>query len=349
VDQYEKVDLKATVTPDKISWNYGVGDTISIEVSNNSYHVKYDKDKCKVYVDYKEQQGDSLYYKTIENIQFFLKRDMKALKHEEIEPNEVNITSMQAYVDSQGVAFDTHPKTPDQTSNPDFFVKIVFDHTKKEGFMNSYVKSRRDVHEFDSTCWLEKDNNYSVLKSIEFSYHYTGPSSQIAQSGSSAPPQKHLQGGAGSMNFGGPSNNGGLILNKVTKVPQVLPTPASSMPMGSNGNGPTAAGGAGATDAGKAPPVAGGAAAGGPPDPGNAAPDAGGAVAPDAAADVPPDTGKAAAADVADQGSVPPSAQAKMTSSFPTAASFGLAPQFEDDVAMSKKKRRTLKIFDDIL
>jgi hypothetical protein len=38
-----------------------------------------------------------------------------------------------------------------------------------------------------------------------------------------------------------------------------------------------------------------------------------------------------------------------MTSSFPTAASFGLAPQFEDDVAMSKKKRRTLKIFDDIL
>jgi len=38
-----------------------------------------------------------------------------------------------------------------------------------------------------------------------------------------------------------------------------------------------------------------------------------------------------------------------MTSTFPTAASFGLAPQLEDDVAMSKKKRRTLKIFDDIL
>jgi len=333
VDQYTKADLTAIVTPDKISWNYGVGDTISIEVSNNLYHVKYDKDKCKVYVDYKEQQGDSLYYKTIENIQFFLKRDMKALKHQEIEPNQVNIISMPSYLDSTGSVFETHPKTPDQTSNPDFFVKILFDHTKKEGFMNSYVKSRRDVHQFDSTCWIEKDNNYSVLKSIEFSYDYTGPSSQIAQSGSSAPPQKPLQGGAGVMKFGGSSNNGALILKNVPQLPQVPPTPASSMPMGSNGNGPPAAGGVDATDAGNAGAAgAGGAAAGGPPDAGDAA----------AAGDA--DAGGAAAA-----ATLPVPANAKMTSTFPTAASFGLAPQLEDDVAMSKKKRRTLKIFDDIL
>lgn len=351
VDQYENVQLTATVTPDKISWNYDRDkDTISIEVSNNGYHVKYDKDKCKVYVDCKPQHVDSLNYRTIDNIQFFLKGDMKALKHEEIEPNNVSPTTMNYTVPSTGeITFDTHPKTQDQTSNPDFFVKILFDHTKKEGFMNAYVKTIPRVHEFDSIFWLEKDENYSVLESIQFSYDYKGPSSKITQSGSSAPSQKPLQGGAGSMNFGGLPNNGKLVLNKVPQVPQVPPTPASSMPMGSNGNGPTAAGGAGATDAGKAPPVAGGAAAGGPPDPGNAAAGAGGAVAPDAAAGGPPDTGGAAAPDVADQGSAAPLTEAKMTSSFPTAASFGLASQFEDDVAMSKKKRRTLKIFDDIL
>jgi hypothetical protein len=355
VDQYTKADLTAIVTPDKISWNYGVGDTISIEVSNNSYHVKYDKDKCKVYVDYKEQQGDSLYYKTINHIQFFLKRDMKALKHEEIEPNQVNIKSMSAYFDSTGLVYDTHPKTPDQTSNPDFFVKILFDHTKKEGFMNSYLKTRRDVHEFDSTCWLEKDNNYSVLKSIEFTYHYTDSSSQIAQSGSSGSAQTPLQGGPGVMNFGVSSNNGGLVLNNVQKLPQAQPKPGGAAATGAGGAAATGAGNAGATAAGGAGAAgaAGAAAAGaggaGATDAGGTgATDAGGAVATDAGNAGAAGAGGAAAADAADTAIIPQT-DSKMTSSFPTAASFGLAPQFEDDVAMSKKKRRTLKIFDDIL
>jgi hypothetical protein len=371
VDQYTDLQLTATVTPDKISWHYDGGeDTISIEVSNNSYHVKYDKDKCRVYVDFKEQHGHSLEYKTIENIQFFLKSDMKALLHD-VEPSNVTINPMLPVTYDTGLVFDTHPKTPDQTMNPDFFVRIVFDHTKKEGFMNAYVKKRHEVHEFDSTCWLEKDNNYSVLKSIEFSYHYTGSSSKIAQSGSSAPPQKPLQGGAGVMNFGGTPIKGGLTL-----IPPINKTPGSA-PMGSvrgspkNGNKTPPPGGGSAPPTGGAA-VAGGAPAGVPPDTGNAAGGSGGAAAPDAAAGVPVDPGNAAggsggaaapdagaapaadaggaaAADVADQASAPPLTNAKMTSSFPTAASFGLAPQFEDDVAMSKKKRRTLKIFDDIL
>jgi len=342
VDQYENVELTATVTPDKISWNYdGDEDTISIEVSNNGYHVKYDKDKCKVYVDCKPQHVDSLNYRTIDNIQFFLKGDMKALKHEEIEPNNVNPTTMNQTVPlTREITFHTHPKTQDQTSNPDFFVKILFDHTKKEGFMNAYVKTIPKVHEFDSIFWLKEDGNYSVLESIQFSYDYKGPSSKIAQSGSSGSAQKPLQGGAGNMNFGGPPTKGGLTLKNVPQLPQVPPTRTNSVPMGSNGNKSPPPGGA------SAPPTGG---AGGPvatdaADAGNAAAaatGAGGAAAPDA--------GGAAATGAADQVDAPPLTNSKMTSSFPTAASFGLAPQFEDDVAMSKKKRRTLKIFDDIL
>jgi hypothetical protein len=355
VDQYTNILLTATVTPDKISWNYnGDEDTISIEVSNNGYHVKYDKDRCKVYVDFKEQQGDSLYYKTIDNIQFFLKSDMKALKHE-IEPSTVTITSMNNYIFATGLIFQTHTQTPDLTMNPDFFVKIVFDHTKKEGFMNSYAKSISEVHEFDSTCWLEKDNNYSVLESIEFTYNYTGSSSQIAQSGSSGSAQTPLQGGPGVTNFGGSSNK--LVLKNVQKLPQAQPKPGGATAAGAGGAGATGAGGAGATGAGNAGAGAGGVAAGVPPDPGNAAAGDGGAAAADAGAAAAgaggaaaADAGGAAAADAADQAAAgTPLTNAKMTSSFPTAASFGLAPQFEDDVAMSKKKRRTLKIFDDIL
>jgi hypothetical protein len=321
VDRYADVSLTATVTPDKISWNYrGEKDTISIQVSKNGYHIRYNPQKCQVHVNAKEQKGPSFWnFKSIQNIQFFCKDDITSLE-QDVESSDVDVNENMQSVSNGApeITFGTNPKPKDTTSpnkSPDFFVRISFDETKKEGFMHRYAKKYAGI-QFDSNFWLENEKNYRVLEAINFKY--TSTQAQSSNSNSSS------QNGSG----------GGNSLQRA-RIPAPEPPSDKNVPNGTFGGAKkqdvvqkdTSASGADAQDV----PVKDSAEGSG-------------------------NTGEQTPAPAADAGGLDPNdtsgdiiSAAKMNPSatFPTAASFGLAPQFED--AMSKKKRKTLKIFDDIV
>jgi hypothetical protein len=215
------------------------------------------------------------------------------------------------------ITFGTNPKPKDTTSpnkSPDFFVRISFDETKQEGFMHRYAKMYGI--QFDSNFWLENEKNYRVLEAINFKY----TSTQAQSSNSNSSSQKQ--------------SGGGSNLQRA-RIPAPEPSSDNNVLNGAFGGAKkqdvvqkdTSASGADAQDV----PVKDSAEGGG-------------------------NTGEKTPAPAADAGGLDPNdtsgdikSAAKMNPSatFPTAASFGLAPQFED--AMSKKKRKTLKIFDDIV
>jgi len=325
VDHYDDTKiLEATFTQDKLSWKYENIAAFSVEAKNNGYVLWSDKKICRVY--FKFQPVTTPYnVKSLENIICFFAENVEDVDQEiEVSGPALKPMKISSANNVRGqIAYESKSIQKDQgTTNPDFYLRINFDGTKKRSFMD--VDHNQDLFQFDTNLWIEKDKNYKVREKLAVNYMMT----RVPQSNQAKAPQVQQRaqvttnnapllgsGGQGDgLNFGGVRQRKNPVQQEIVQVPVEGAAEAGDSPKAESdaeAADNTAAGGAG------------GAAGGGGGVQGAAG---GGGVGP-----------------LLDPSAVDPADMMKMsTAAAPTAAAFGLLPA-------AQKKRRTLKIFDDIL
>ena len=325
VDQYdENKILEATFTQDKLSWKYENIAAFSVEAKNNGYVLWSDKTICRVY--FKFQPVTTPYnVKSLENIICFFAENVEDVDQviEVSGPALIPMKLSSANNLKGQIAYESKPIQKDQgTTNPDFYLRIKFDETKKRSFMD--VDHNQGLFQFDTNLWIEKDKNYKVREKLAVNYIMT----RVPQSNQAKAPQVQLRaemktnnvpplgsGGQGDgLNVGGNRARKNAVPEEIVQVPVEGAAEAGDSPKvasDAEDEDSTATGGAG------------GAAGGGGGVQGAAG---GGGVGP--------------LLDPAVQGAA--SMMKMSTAAAPTATAFGLLPA-------AQKKRRTLKIFDDIL
>jgi hypothetical protein len=310
VDHYDDTKfLEATFTQDKLSWKYEDKAAFSVEVKNNGYVLWSDKKICRVY--FKFQPVTTPYHvKSLENIICFFAENVEDV-NQEIEVSGSALIPMQLSSANNVKGQITYESKSIQkdlgTTNPDFYLRINFDETKKRSFMD--VDRNQDLFLFDTNLWIEKDKNYKVREKLAVDYIMT----RVPQSNQAKDPQGS-QGGQVKKNNAPPSGNSGQGeglnfggIRRKTEAPKLHEDP------------PEGGGEAGDSDAEDSTGAAGG-----------------------GIADAPEEGNLVSSVNI-DPSAVGPADMMKMTTNaVPTAAAFGLLPA-------AQKKRRTLKIFDDIL
>ena len=310
VDHYDHTkNLEATFTQDKLSWKYENKAAFSIEAKNNGYVLWSDKKICRVY--FKFQPVTTPYnVKSLENIICFFAENVEDVNQEiEVSGSALIPMKFSSANNVKGqITYESKPIQKDlATTNPDFYLRINFDETKKRSFMD--VDHNQDLFLFDTNLWIEKDKNYKVREKLAVNYIMTS----IPQSNQAKAPQGS-QGGQVKKNNAPPSGNGGQGegLNfggvpRKTEAPKLSEDP------------PEGGAEAGDSDAEESTGAAGG-----------------------GIADAREEGNLVSGANVNPSALGPADMMKMTTNAAPTAAAFGLLPA-------TQKKRRTLKIFDDIL
>ena len=312
VDHYDDSKiLTATFTQDKLSWKYENTEAFSIEAKNNGYELQSDNKICRVHLDFRVV-STPCNVKSLTNIICFFSENVESV-NQKVEASGSNLKNMPLSFKNNNkreVTYQSFPLLQDQgTTNPDFYVRIEFDEDEKRSFMD--VGENAGLFLFDGNLWIEKDNSYKVREKLKVEYQL----SPIRQSSQAKVPQ---------------ANQGSQVKEPI--VSQSGTNRSRKQKKKSNALN-----------------------FGGPPNTGDTTPvaDAADAEAGDVE-DVEEDEEDDAGAGGGDPGDVklvsgvnvdpalaPEGDMMKMsTDAVPTASAFGLLPQ---------KKRRTLKIFDDIL
>jgi hypothetical protein len=311
VDHYDDTKiLEATFTQDKLSWKYENIAAFSVEAKNNGYVLWSDKKICRVY--FKFQPVTTPYnVKSLENIICFFADNVEDVNQEiEVSGSALIPMKMSSANNVRGqIAYESKQIQKDHgTTNPDFYLRINFDETKKRSFMD--VDHNQGLFQFDTNLWIEKkDKNYNVREKLAVNYIMTRvPQSNRAQVTTN---------NASPLGSGGQDDGLNLGVRQRKKQQEIVQVPVEGA--AEAGDSPTAESDTEAAD-NTAAGGAGGAAEGG-----------GGAA----------NEGKLVSGSNVDF-ALDSDMMKMSTAAAPTAAAFGLLPA-------AQKKRRTLKIFDDIL
>lgn len=317
VDHYDPTkNLNATFTQDKLSWTYEDDVAFSIEAKNNGYEVWSDPKLCRVYLS-STPVTTPCHVKSLTNIICFFSENVENV-HQEVQVSGPNVKIMgfsDSYPAQGKIVYESFPMPKDQTiQNPDFYMRIDFETTERRSFMD--VGENRGLFLLDGNLWIEGSDHYKVRDKFEVEYILRA----VSQSQSNQKAQQVEQRAQVKTNNAPPLakvgqddglNFGGGRQRKNPVQEDIVLVPVEGA--AEAGDSPKAASDVEDVDA---------AAAGG----------AGGAAGETLVSGL--------KVDPAVQGEE--SMMKMSTATAPTATSFGLLPA-------AQKKRRTLKIFDDIL